>query len=112
MIKDLYKSINYKKQGLYKPCFYCKEKELNNSKILFFPKSTFICINTDEWYNYWHICPHCRKIYNDVDNQMIIPVLYRNYYNELRINFPALKKSIISKITVIYFRILQHFNKL
>lgn len=111
MFRTIIQSLKYKKQGLYKSCFSCKNK-INTQKILFFDHyKHFTCIDSDKWYQYFHICPHCGKIYNEVDTLYIEPIIYKEH-EMLHINFKALHRSIITKIVVSYFRILQHFNKL
>lgn len=107
MFQVIRESLNHKKHDLYKSCFSCKDKTTNQKIIYFHQHFTFI--DSNKWYQYFHICPHCGKIYNEVDTMYIEPIIYKEYEMTL-INFKALHRSIISKIVVSYFRILQHLN--
>lgn len=111
MFKYIIHSLNHKKQDLYKSCFSCKNT-INTQKILFFDHyKHFTFIDSDKWYDYWYICPHCGKVYNEVDTLYIEPIIYKEY-EIIHINFKALYRKLVSKITISYFHILQHFNKL
>ena len=112
MLRSIRYSLNHEKHDLYKSCFSCKNKIHKSRKILYFDQHQhFTFIDSDKWYKYWHICPHCGVIYNEVDTMYIEPIIYKEY-EMLHINFRVLYRLLVSKITVSYFHILQHFNKL